>query len=684
MILVESPAPPQQAARSRIGAGPDPPLSTRSCQSVRRLDREQIRDRRTTEHGDGARKCDATETAGAIGERGRGAGSARARNLRGRSRATGGDGRLARPSGRGEARRRPAPASLPTWCGAHKDGVGTAPSRRGPEPRLVHHRPGHPERGLLSPGRSCLHPRPRPDRHRRRRLRLGRARRRRARRRVPASRRPLYRLVNTVPAGRAIGSRRRSSPTPSQDAVLQVLRFDPLDRDARRLSGSTPCSTRMLGPRGEFGPMTPGWASTGRADALRQGGRGHAVALACSPVARGLGRLRRRRPTAGSDLVEQRRLTQDYGRAEEGNVALTGEVDLVRVRGPVHAGARLRHRPRPRPAITPWPACSTTPTVLRRGLRRAAGRRGRRRSTPPGPAGRRARPLAGQHVRPQVARGPGDPGAIVASLSTPWGEAEGTRRRSWRSGAITWSGPATSCESAGGLLAAGGKRTRPCAFLGYLRATQMPDGHWPQNHVGQRHARSGRDPARGDRLPDPPARPRSAASGARRSRRRRLLADGPRSAAGYIVRSGPSTQQDRWENERGYTPVHPRLSSSPPSCRRRPGRRAGRARPRPSYLRETADAWNDAIERWLYVTGHDLAQPGRRGGLLRRGSSRPSLVARPTRRTEPLSPALDPGPDQASRRRHRQPRRAWPGPVRPPGSRRPADPRHRQGDRSRS
>jgi glucoamylase len=26
------------------------------------------------------------------------------------------------------------------------------------------------------------------------------------------------------------------------------------------------------------------------------------------------------------------------------------------------------------------------------------------------------------------------------------------------------------------------------------------------------------------------------------------------------------------------------------------------------YLRETADAWNDAIESWLYVVGTDLAK----------------------------------------------------------------------------
>ena len=34
-------------------------------------------------------------------------------------------------------------------------------------------------------------------------------------------------------------------------------------------------------------------------------------------------------------------------------------------------------------------------------------------------------------------------------------------------------------------------------------------------------------------------------------------------------------------------------------------------------LRDTADAWNDNIERWIYATGGDLARATRRGGLLR-------------------------------------------------------------------
>ena len=107
-------------------------------------------------------------------------------------------------------------------------------------------------------------------------------------------------------------------------------------------------------------------------------------------------------------------------------------------------------------------------------------------------------------------------------------------------------------ESAGGLLAAGA-RPEAMRVLAYLRATQMADGHWPQNmwvssaqywtgiQLGETAfpillldllRRDGALPA--DDLP----------------RYWPMV----RRAVAYIVRSGPSTQQDRWENQKGYTP----------------------------------------------------------------------------------------------------------------------------------
>ncbi|MEO6811127.1 MAG: glycoside hydrolase family 15 protein, partial [Isosphaeraceae bacterium] len=80
-----------------------------------------------------------------------------------------------------------------------------------------------------------------------------------------------------------------------------------------------------------------------------------------------------------------------------------------------------------------------------------------------------------------------------------------------------------------------------------------------------------------------------------------------RRAVAYIVRSGPSTQEDRWENQNGYTPytlanVIAALLVAADVADDQGEESIS------TYLRETADAWNSAIESWLYVTGTELAR----------------------------------------------------------------------------
>ena len=80
-----------------------------------------------------------------------------------------------------------------------------------------------------------------------------------------------------------------------------------------------------------------------------------------------------------------------------------------------------------------------------------------------------------------------------------------------------------------------------------------------------------------------------------------------RRAAGYLVRRGPSTQEDRWENQQGYTPFT--LGSVIAALLVAADLADGFAEPGvATYLRDTADAWNAAIESWLYVTDTDLAR----------------------------------------------------------------------------
>ena len=144
--------------------------------------------------------------------------------------------------------------------------------------------------------------------------------------------------------------------------------------------------------------------------------------------------------------------------------------------------------------------------------------------------------------------------------------------------------------------------------LAYLRATQMPDGHWPQNMWASSASRLGR--ASSSARPLFPIllldllAPRGALPPTTSPRYWPMV----RRAVAYIVRNGPSTQQDRWENRARLYAVYPRDCDRRAPDRRRAGRCQRRGQHVGAYLCETADAWNTAIESWLYVTDTDLAR----------------------------------------------------------------------------
>ena len=68
-------------------------------------------------------------------------------------------------------------------------------------------------------------------------------------------------------------------------------------------------------------------------------------------------------------------------------------------------------------------------------------------------------------------------GALVASLSTPWGEANGDSDGGYH---LVW--PRDMCQSASALLAAG-ETDVPLRALLFLAATQKLDGSWDQNFI---------------------------------------------------------------------------------------------------------------------------------------------------------------------------------------------------------
>ncbi|TIT99742.1 MAG: glucan 1,4-alpha-glucosidase [Mesorhizobium sp.] len=191
------------------------------------------------------------------------------------------------------------------------------------------------------------------------------------------------------------------------------------------------------------------------------------------------------------------------------------------------------------------------------------------------------------------------PGAAVASLSIPWGFSKGDDDLGGYH--LVW--PRDLVETAGGFLAAGDAR-QALDILIYLRSIQQADGHWPQNCWA-----SGTPYWPGIQM-DECAFPLLLADALRRAGHlpRAKLDDFLamiESAASYVVRNGPVTGEDRWEEDAGYSPFTLAVEIAALLAAADMLDACGKNEPA-NYLRETADCWNDQIERWTYVTGTEL------------------------------------------------------------------------------
>ena len=229
------------------------------------------------------------------------------------------------------------------------------------------------------------------------------------------------------------------------------------------------------------------------------------------------------------------------------------------------------------------------------------------------------------------------PGATVASLSIPWGNA----RNDLGGYHLVWSRDLV--ESAGALVALGAHASAR-RTLAYLVATQEPDGHWFQNQWV-------------DGLPywagvqlDEAAYPILLVGALRRSGGTHMhgrvgdeaaafaeLVTGPaldrmiRAAASFIARTGPATQQDRWEENAGLTPstLAPVVAALVVAADHLPEPAAG-------YCLELADDWNASIEDWTYARGTPLARAHDVDGYYVRIASPDVLAGAPVSTTVPV------------------------------------------------
>ena len=297
-------------------------------------------------------------------------------------------------------------------------------------------------------------------------------------------------------------------------------------------------------------------------------------------------------------LSSDRRLTEQYDTATDGNVALTAEL----AKGPNGASVLSLGFGRTSSEAGYHAWCSLqTPfeTILNdyaAGWRSFhAGLRSLERRAHGHNLYRVSAAVLRSHEDPTF------PGGFIASLSIPWGFSKGDDDLGGYH--LVW--PRDLCETAGALLACGAD-SDVRRILRYLRATQESNGSWPQNFW-----LDGTPFWRGLQL-DECAFPMLLLDMAWRRGVVRLPDLPPywpmvRKAAAFVMLNGPRTKQDRWEENAGYTPFTLAVAVASLLAAAEIAE-ALEVESAPGLFRDTADAWNEQIEDCVYVRDTPLAR----------------------------------------------------------------------------
>jgi glucoamylase len=436
---------------------------------------------------------------------------------------------------------------------------------------------------------------------------------------------PGFRLVNTELGGK-YRIEKEVFADPHRNVVLQKTYFAALN-PAEKLNYHL---YALLAPHlGNFGNHNTGWIGDykGVPMLFAEFPGGLALALACSVPWKKMSAGFAGYSDGWQDLAHNFLLTHEYRRAENGNVALTGEVDLAARNGEfvlalgfggiwAEAAEQARasllddYNSLFRDYVSQWKNWQKALMPLDRNVDHDLYRS--------------STAMLRSHESKDFL------GGVIASLSIPWGFNKGDEDLGGYH--LVW--PRDLVETAGGFLAAGavGDAMR---VLHYLEATQEADGRWPQNMWLDGRAYWG-----GSQM-DEAAFPillvdllRRESPGALGDMKRWWSM--VRRATGFIVCNGPVTQQDRWEEDAGYSPFTLAVEIAGLLAAADIADVVGETK-MAAYLRELADNWNENIERWTYSTNGDLArQIGVDGYYVRIAPPETDCAASPTEGFVPI------------------------------------------------
>jgi len=429
---------------------------------------------------------------------------------------------------------------------------------------------------------------------------------------------PGYRLVNTDLNNR-YRIEKEIFADPFRNVVLQKIRFVPL---IGRLADYH-LYALLASHLGSNGTNNTGWVGDykGIPMLLADNPAGYALALASSTTWRAGSVGFTGYSDGWQDLSRNFQLTQHYQRAENGNVALAGEIDLNACGGEfvlalgfggVWAEAAQLARctlldnyaVMKREFTAQWSGWQKTLAPLDRQVDHDLYRT--------------STAVLRTHESKDFA------GGVIASLSIPWGFSKGDEDLGGYH--LVW--PRDLVETAGGFLASGAV-SDAIRVLRYLESTQEADGRWPQNMW-----LDGRAYWSGLQL-DEAGFPillidllrREAPKALGDLKHWWLMVE---RAASFIACNGPVTQQDRWEEDAGYSPFTLAVEVAGLLAAADVAEAVGQGESA-SYLRDLADSWNEHIEDWTYSTNGDLSrQIGVEGYYVRIAPPMSDSAASPT------------------------------------------------------
>jgi glucoamylase len=403
---------------------------------------------------------------------------------------------------------------------------------------------------------------------------------------------PAYKLINTSKEGKYVIEKIILSD-PRRDVLLSKVQFKPLRGKIEDYHLYV-----LLNPHiKNFGYGNDGWIGEYKGIHMLFAQREDIVlALACSISFKKMSCGYYGFSDGWQDIYKNKKLTNSYSKAFDGNVVLTGEIDLLSSNGNFVLALAFGNNPAEAGQLARTALLNDINLVInnfksswlkfQQGCIDLSDTVENRFDLY-----RLSLAVLKTHMDKRFSDG------SIASLSIPWGFAKGDDDLGGYH--LVW--PRDLVETSGGLLAAGAF-SEARKILKYLMSTQEKDGHWPQNMWLDGNAYW-----YGIQM-DETAFPILLANALKNENRLDGLNVWPtiKKAVSFLVKNGPVSQEDRWEEDPGYSPFTLSVEIAALLAAADFASDAGESQIA-HYLIELADYWNSNIEKWTYIKNSEIS-----------------------------------------------------------------------------